>query len=240
MTDKVVINNSGINSALDVDTRVVGALPTAPIHGQQMTYNSTNNTFNTNVLVWKDLTGVFDQRTAGGGALPFTIQQYDVNGRVYEWATTDGGGTISQGYFTFHINHDYAINTDTFIHLHLSTNANITTTCAFQVWAGFAKSGEVFPELKQLADITYTFQGATDVRKHHVIEVPLSTSVATATTLANSEIEVDGIMQVYLRYQRGANGDNMANASRTFIHFCDIHHQSNIEGTLNKVAPFRT
>lgn len=241
MTDKVVINNSGINSTLDVDTRVVGALPSAPVHGNPLSYNSGTNSFTTDNEVWKDLTGEFSMRSAGGGALPFTISQFDIAGNVWEYATTDSGGQVSQAYFTFHWSHEHKPLTDTYFHLHIGTNVSITTTTSFQVFASFAKRGDLFPVMKQLSNITYTFQGATDLRRHIVVEVPLSTAVATATTLANSELETDGILNIHVRYQRGLAPDNMGNTSKTFLFFADVHYLSDMAGgTLNRAAPFRT
>lgn len=241
---QVVIQNisTKVNTHLPFSPAVTGDV-VVPVHGQALAWDGTQSRYDNDVLVWKDLTGVIDFRSAGGGALPFTFAQYSVDAnQVWEYGTTTGAGQVSQAYLTFHYPHDARPNTDTFFHLHISTNISITTTTSFQVWAGFAKRDTgIFPALKQLANITYTFAGAGDVRRHIVVEVPLSTAVATATTLANSELETDGILQIYVRYQRGLAPDTMANNSITFLHFADVHYQSDMGGgTFSRSTPFRT
>lgn len=239
---QVVIQNvsTKTNSYLPFSPAVTGD-PTPPVHGQSLAWDGDEARYDNDVLGWKDLTGQIYFRSAGGAALPFVLSQFSaIADEVWEYGTATGAGHISKGYLTFHWPHDYRPGTDTFIHLHISTNLSITTTTSFELYAGFAKSGGVFPALKRLANVTYTFQGAVDQRKHLVVEVPLSTTVATATTLANSELETDGILQVYIRYQRGLAPDTMANNSITFLHFCDVHYQSDMGGgTKNRVAPFR-
>lgn len=230
------------NTYLTVAPSIVGGVVDGTIvHGQALAYDATQTRFDTSVEVYKDLTGEFTQRSAGGGALPFTLNQFDIAGRIWEWSTTDSAGQVSQAYFTYHWPHDHKPNTDTFFHLHIGTNVSITTTTSFQVFASFAKRGNIVPVMKQLANITYTFTGAADLRRHIVVEIPMSTAVATGTTLANSELETDGILNIYVLYTRGLAPDTMANASRTFLFFADVHYLSDMGGgTLNKQAPFRS
>lgn len=242
---QVVIQNATTkaNTYLPFSPAVVGDI-TPPVHGQSLAWDGTQSRYDNDVAVWRDLTGVMDLRGGGAGAA-FTLTQFDVAGRVYEYATNQGGnGTVSRGYFSYHVPHDIKPNSDTFFHLHISTISSVTTTVAFDVYVGTAKRGGTFPALKKIANVTHTFAGVSDVRKHIVSEVALSTLVGTATTLQNDEIETDGIIQILVENTRGVTvGDNMAgNATGVvFVMFADIHYQSDMGGgTLNKDPPFRT
>lgn len=225
-----------------VDTRPIDALSDVSIaqgnlvHGQAPTWNASTAQFENSVLVWKDLIGTFDVRS-GGGATPYTIYQYDTAGNFWEYATTDGVNKISQAFLSYHVPHDWLPGTDMFIHLHLSTTATTTNTCAFVVRAGVAQSGSSIPELTTIGTITKTFAGANDIRRHYVVEIPL-----TGIGLIDlNDMDIDSIIFVQLYYQRGANGDNMGNTEKTFLHFMDIHYQGDgtLTGTVNRVAPFR-
>lgn len=227
-------------TAPDQNGTIIVSDVTNRVHNSVPSWNSTTSKYEDNQDGWVDMLGVLDFRS-GGGSNPFILTQFDVAGRVYEWATANSAGQQSQGFLSFHWPHDYVPNSDTFIHLHISTNQSVTTTTAFQLWAGFGKRDTgLFPALIQLQNITYTFQGASDVRKHIVVEVPLSTAGGSATTLNTASLETDGILQVYINYVRGSNSDNMGNNVPTFLHFCDIHYKSTSRGTKNKVSPFNT
>ncbi len=240
MTDNIVTNNSGVNSTLQVNKKVLGCLPVAPVHGHAIQYDSTSDTYKNGTDCYIDLIGELTQRSAGGGALPMTLTAFDLASRIWTYATTSGAGQVSQFFMAYHWPHAYKPGSDTFIHLHIGTNLSITTTTSFQVFACFAKRGQIVPVMTQLQNITYTFQGASDLRRHIVVEVPLSTSGGSANTLDSSTLETDGILYAYFRYERGLAPDNMAN-SPTFVFTADCHILTDMgSGTKNKEAPFRT
>lgn len=239
---QVVIQNATTkaNTYLPFSPAVVGDI-TPPVHGQSLAWDADEARYDNDVETHVDVVGELTMRSAGGGALPMTLSQFDIDGRIWNYATTDSGGQVSQFFMQYHLPHCHKPNSDTWFHLHIGTNVSITTTTVFQVFATFAKRGEIVPApMTQLANISYTFTGAPDLRRHIVVEVPLSTAGGSATTLNNAVLETDGLVFVYVRYQRGANGDNMANTSKTFVFQADLHIKTDMgHGTKNRAAPFR-
>jgi hypothetical protein len=227
-------------TAPDQDGTMIVSDITNRVHNSVSAWDSTNSKYVDNQDGWVDLIGDFGVRS-GGGANPFVLTLFDTpTAHIYDWATANSAGQISQGYSQYHIPHDYAPGTDTFFHLHLSTNQAVSTTCAFLIYASFTKANQVLQPSVLLATITKMFNAATDQYKIFVVEVPLSTAGGSATTIDTNQIETDGILHVHIFYQRGANGDNMGNNVPTFIHYADVHYKSTSRGTKNKVSPFNT
>lgn len=206
-------------------------------HGQALVYDVAANKFTNEALVWKDMLGEITLR-AGGGANPFSVAEF-ITG-YFDHATATGNGATSEAYLSFHPNHDYALGTDMFIHAHIATNAVSTGNVVFVVSASFAQSGSVFPAMKTIGNISKTFAGAGDQYRHFVIEIQLSTAGGGANQLDTNLIDTDGKLLVKITRTQGANGDTMASTHQTFLFGLDIHYQAVSEGTLNKVAPFRS
>lgn len=231
MSTRIVINtpSGNVYSEHPVSNMVI----TNPVHGDPIGYSSNGSMVNAPV-VWIDLLGEITTRSGGGASAP-VVKQFDAAGVYFENAT-DGGST--QLYFAYHIPHHYKPNTDSYIHLHHSVANSSTGKTVWLVHAAFAKLGDPFPAFKKLANIEYTYQGLSDVRRHIVTEIPLSSAGGSATTLANSELEVDGVLLVRMRRERNANGDTMVDEP-VFLFFGDCHLQAVSSGTQFRAPPFR-
>lgn len=203
-----------------------------------------------NMAIWKDLYGLISVRT-GGQANPLSLQAMDTNSKFYGYATASGG--LSDAYLEFHVNHDYKVGSDMFLHLHIMTNnnsnANLTVVFTADVsLAQLSYSGSTNPSHSKffqesggavtLAPLQHTFD-ASPIDRHIVIEQPLSTNGGSSTTLDSSKINVDSLILVRIRRNGGAGSDN-ANNNYTFLLQCDLHYQTSRIGTLRRTYDTNT
>jgi len=186
-----------------------------------------------------DLLG--DQFSRNTGASKPTLAAY--NGAVNAWQFTDG----DEAYLSYHIPHDYVAGTDIHLHVHWSQNAAGATggTIDFKYFAIYAKghnqaSGSTFTS----TPITATFSsidindGASGLNRYqqHLTEVTISAATATAALFDRDDFEPDGVIELTLEM----DADNLTGTpSSPFIHYADIHYQTNaVTGTKNRTPDF--
>jgi len=134
-----------------------------------------------------------------------------------------------ESFHEFHIPHDYAPNTDVYIHVHWAhNNPGLTpgsVTWGFEHTYAKGYSQETFSTTKTLQ---VTQQAVIQPLTHQIAETKLSIAGGNTTQLDSTLIETDGLIMVrtYL----------ISNATNTdpFMMFCDLHYQSTNLATKNK------
>jgi len=140
----------------------------------------------------------------------------------------------------FHIPHDYAPGTELFIHAHWSHNGALVTggsvTWGFEI--SYAKG---YDQAEFQAPIfSNVGQGEGGQYRHMIAETQLTTPGGSGTQLDTALIEVDAVLlcRVYLV----ANNLTVSGGAvpDPFLHFVDLHYQSNALPTKDKNFPFYT
>ena len=139
---------------------------------------------------------------------------------------------------TFHLPHDYAPNTDIYIHLHWSHNSPTVTSGGISGFfeASYAKGHDQAafsnPVVVQLLDVP-----ASPIRYQHMVsEAPLSAAGGAGGLIATEDLEVDGLILCRLEM----TGNSINDGAIPFLHQVDIHYQSTGLPTKNKAPDFWT
>jgi len=185
-------------------------------------------------LVWKDMIGIITVRGTGPTAPSLTAYQ---GGNVDQFAFSSGDEVMLE----FHMPHDYAPGTDIYIHAHWSHNGTaISGNCTWEYTHMYAKGHhqQIFPAEKVVSTTTATTDITTTPRYEHFIdEVQLSAATPGGTQIDSDDLEPDGLIlvRVSLTALPTITGGS---PNEPFLHFVDIHYQSNYIGTANKVPNF--
>lgn len=164
-------------------------------------------------------------------------------------ATWKGGvmgfrfGVGDEEEFEFHIPHDYVPDTNIFLHVHWGHNGTLVTggTCTFDYEITYAK-GHGQGVFGDNAISTIVSAIATTAQySHEISEKQVSISGASGTQIDTDDLEPDGVIKATV----GVNAVNLTVSGGSvpdpFIHYVDIHYQTNgIIGTKQKVPDFYT
>ncbi len=185
-----------------------------------------------------DLLG--DQFSRNTGSTKPLLSAY--NGDVDAWKFQ----ADDEAFLSYHIPHDYVLGTDIFLHVHWSLNVVATGgTLTFKYTAIYAKghnqtSGSTFtstPKTDTFSSIDINDSGSGLFQyQQHLTEVIISGASATAALFDRDDFEPDGVIELTLEL----DADNLTGTpSDPFIHYVDIHYQTNsIVGTKNRTPDF--
>lgn len=185
--------------------------------------------------VWKDLIGLITVKNSGATAP--TLGTYRGNLQQYYFDSGD------EAFLEFHIPHDYKPGSDMYVHVHwshtdaVSITGNIVFTCEVSYAKGHNQANFSSPITLSTAAYATTNIATTPQYRHRIEEVQLTAATPTASQLDSDDIEVDGVilLRITCPTQPAYGG-----TGHTFIHFVDIHYQSNYFGTKNKAPNFYT
>lgn len=182
-----------------------------------------------------------DQFSRNTGATKPVLAAY--NGAVNAWQFGNG----DEAYLSFHVPHDYVPSSDFHLHIHWSQNAAGATggTVDFRYTAVYAKghnqvSGSTFTSTPKTAlfssiDINDGGSGLLQYQQH-LTEVTISAATATAALFDRDDFEPDGVIE--LTFEMDAT-NLTGTPSIPFIHFVDLHYQSNsVLGTKSRTPDF--
>lgn len=213
-------DNIPVNALSTLDSLTVNS---ELVYGKTMDlYSGTSGNYG-----WKDLFGGMDPRSGVTGPT-WTLFR---NG-IYLYAFS--ASQMREVFASFHIDHDYALGTVLYPHMHYTVN---TTSSGVVRW-GFEytaakghqqSSGSIFGATTTVY-VNQTINGATDQYKHFVAEVVL------ADAIPSTNIEPDSI--ILMRVFRDA-----ANAADTYPDVVfglqtDLHYQTARFSTPNKSPDF--
>ncbi len=175
---------------------------------------------------WNDflMPGLTLPRTAANAPAITTFQD-----NISALAFQNAGNQPRETWSTIHVLHDYRAGTKIFPHIHWSHNNGAPSgDVKWQIEYSVSKghSGGVFPaattiSLIQTAGAQYT---------HHLIET------STADAITSAELEPDSVIMFRIFRDSGDGEDTFADDA--FLLYFDIHFQSNLTLTNEKVRPF--
>lgn len=231
--DEALILSENRGDMLAYITKLVRAL--------ELNYAHLSNGINVNAgRGFNDIIG--DQFSKNTGATKPSLTAY--NGAVSAWQFGNG----DEAMISYHVPHDYIPGTDIHLHVHWSqTSATLTGgTLDFVYTAIYAKghnqsSGSTFTS----TPITGTFSsidvndgaGGLNQYQHHLTEVTISGASATAALFDRDDIEPDGVIELTIEMDANNLTDSVS-VLDPFIHFVDIHFETDTIMTNEKAAPF--
>lgn len=178
-----------------------------------------------NAYGWRDLTSAITVRGNGSANPSWSTFRNGIS--AYEFQT----GRREEFWLTFHIDHDYAMGTKVFPHVHWSTNSTATGTVRWGIEYTVAKghaqsSGSIFGPTSIIYADTVVSSG--DQYKHFVTEI------SEANAIPATLLEPDSLILV--RFFRDGVGDSFPGSIHGFT--ADVHYQVARIATKNKSPNF--
>lgn len=136
---------------------------------------------------------------------------------------------VQSGFGNWHIDHDYALGTPLFLHIHWTTNATLTGTVRW----GFEYTVAKGHQQAAFGPTTtvYIEQAATGTQYMHYVG-----EVSPANTIPGTNIEPDTV--ILCRVFRDATHPNDTFDDQVFGVALDLHYQANRATTPNKAPNF--
>ncbi len=198
---------------------------------------------------WRDLLGTITIKGTGGGGVAANPDYVVYRGGLYTYrfGTIAPNNHLHEAFIEYHIPHDYVPGTDLYLHVHWSQTTVDTGGTAgvpgvakwyFEVsYAdGHGTPGGAADPFVAPITVSVTQQGSTTQYGHMIAEVQFTNNGGTGGLLNSNTIQVDGLVLVRVYRDPGDVADTLN--QDTFVHFVDIHYQSNGMATLNKAPNF--
>lgn len=205
-------------AGLDASGNLIGNL-LAIIDGQDTAATHNGN------FIWKDLSGEFTVRNLSGGNNPTWGTIFDnLQGLVFS------ASTMNQVWVNFHINHDIALGTKVYPHIHWLPLTNASGTVRWGIEYSVAKGhGQQVFHPSVTVYVNHTIP-ANSFKKHFVSEV------SEADAIPPTNIEPDSFVKV--RVFRDAKNALDTYPGEVHAWFADLHYQAERIGTMNKAPNF--
>ena len=175
----------------------------------------------TTKLGWRDIVGSATVKGSGANDPSWSTFISGIN--AYSLSAT----TMKELWFTFHIDHDYAVGTTIYPHVHWATTGTNTGVVrwGFEYTIAKGHNQSAFPT----STTVYVEQaGSGTAYKHMVAEV--------AAGISSAELEPDSL--ILMRIFRDASHANDTQTSAAFMFTADIHYQCDRVATINKSPNF--
>lgn len=181
---------------------------------------------------WLDIIGDVTPKTIGTNAA--SLKTYI--GNVRSWVHPVG----SYGDIVYHIPHEYAPNTNIFLHVHWGHNGtNISGTFKLNIWATFAPRDGIYSSTIATSIIVNSLN-ITNTPQYfkRVDEIQFSMIGGSSSMLNTTDIAVDGLINLHYELDTIPSITGSAYSNLPYIHTIDVHMQSNGIGTKNKDPDF--
>jgi hypothetical protein len=189
---------------------------------------------------WRDIIGNITVK--GTGANNPTWATYRGNISQYRF-----DGTPKEAWLEFHVPHDWVPGTDFYIHAHWSQTTvdtggtagapgNIKWYFDITYADGHGTPGGAADPFIAPITVSVVQQGSTTQYGHMIAEVQFSNNGGTGGLLNSNTVQVDGVFIVRV-YRSSSDAADTLNQD-PFMHFCDLHYQSNNLATKNKAPSF--
>lgn len=185
---------------------------------------------------WVDIIGTMTPRQQGSSTVTFEPFVDSIGG----WAHP----VSSSGDVLFHIPHEYAVNTDLFMHLHWGHPGN-NINGTFNITYDYSFAPRTYPvsafsspksQVQQLTSLNIT---NTPKWGHRVDEIQISTPGGSTSKLDTAAISVDGLLLVHYTVNAIPSISGASQAKNLpYIFTIDLHMQSRGLGTKNKDPNF--
>lgn len=199
--------------------------------GSALSYNELDGNFTDldtrTALGWRD--NIVELKVDSSSPNAPTLNPF--RGNILAW--TFIAGELSEAHSAFHIDHDYALGTKLYLHVHWSikTSATGTVRWGFEYTVAKGHQQQAFPETTTV----YVEQASLGVPyMHYVGEV----SEANAIDGAALGIEPDTVIKIRL-FRDGAHPNDTLDAD-VFGIFLDLHYQADRATTPFKSPNFIT
>lgn len=181
---------------------------------------------------FNDLLG--DQFSKNTGATKPALVAY--NGVVNAWQFAAG----DEAFLSFHIPHDYIPGTDIHLHIHWSHIGTLVTggTLTFKSTSIYSKGHNQAAFTSSPAVGTFTGDASTTQYQHIISEVQFSASSPSGLQIDTDLLEPDGVIELTLEMDANDMTVSGGGIPAPFIHYVDIHFESDTIMTHEKVAPF--
>lgn len=133
-----------------------------------------------------------------------------------------------ESFHSYHVLHDYAPNTDMYIHTHWTHNTAVSGGYVKWRFEATYSKGYNQDQFDTPVVIEVTQNASTTPYTHHIAETKLSSSEGAGGKLVSEDIETDGLILVKTSLVENTTGVD------PFMMFCDIHYQSTGIPTKNK------
>ena len=184
---------------------------------------------------WRDLLGDVFARNTGGTKPSFTTYRDTL--LDYQFGVAD------EEYFKFHIPHDYVLGTDIHLHIHWSHTRAAgaqqvnggTITLGYEMSYAKGHNQAAFP-----ASVSGSITGTASVTQYqHIIsEGQVSAAAPSGSQIDSDDLEPDGVIIARLELTANDITVDGGAAPAPFIHYADIHYQSDSVGTKQKAPDF--
>lgn len=176
---------------------------------------------------WKDLIGNISVKGTGPQNPTWAVYRTPIY--QYQFSVND------ECWNEFHIPHDYVVGTDLYIHIHWS-HKSLAVSGGSVSW-GFDISyskGHNQSAFSTPFQTTVQQSASTTQYQHMIAEVVCTSGTPDGTHLDRNLIEIDGVILVRtILLSNTING-----IPKPFVHYIDIHYQSNQMATKNKSPNF--
>jgi hypothetical protein len=190
-------------------------------------------------LVWRDLFGEIYPRASG--TISPTWTTFRSNGA----ATVDAYAFATNDVFDshFHIDHDYALGTDMYLHLHWAHNGttisgNLAVTVYLSYCKGHNQVDQVFnAPISNVISLSTPNIATIPQYAHNVNEIQITSNGGSSSTLDRNLLEPDGIIllkAVATTIPTITGGS----PNEPFFFHMDLHYQASHVGTKNKAPNF--
>ena len=193
---------------------------------------------------WRDIIGKVEIRGVGGTDPAYTVYRTPV--RQFQFEVNE------ETFIEFHMPHDYVPGSDIYLHFHWSQNETISNgtgtdpiTGGTVTWGANLSYSKGHQQASFSDPVTaLTIQSLTlsgdnlNIYRHIITEVQASASTPGTGQLDTDDLEVDGL--ILARCYLVSNDMTVATGQvpHPYLHFVDIHYQSNNMATKNKVPSF--
>lgn len=140
-----------------------------------------------------------------------------------------------ESYHQYHITHDYAPNTDMYLHVHWSHTVDAPTAgnLLWEVEMTYAKG---YGQAAFSNPVTINIAAPVGPKLlHNIHEVKISSPGGVGGLLNTNDLETDGMIKLRLKLLSSTSNVNMP-----FLFFCDAHYQSTNLPTANRNFNFWT
>lgn len=203
--------------------------------------NTTNNVLNyldggNTGAGWNDLLGTPNIRTIGSNDPSWNVYRGTI--RQYQFSQSQ----MNELWFSYHMQHDYKPGSDIHLHIHWSQNTVDTGGTAGTPgnvkWYFDVTYAKGHNQAAFFAPITTSVVGtASGTQYQHMLnEVQLTSSTPTGSQFNSNLLEPDGV--IILRAYRDASDASDTLDQAPFVHFVDIHYQTDRVNTKNKAPNF--
>lgn len=203
--------------------------------------NTTNNVLNyldggNTGAGWNDLLGIPNIRTIGSNDPSWNVYRGTI--RQYQFSQSQ----MNELWFSYHMQHDYKPGSDIHLHIHWSQNTVDTGGTAGAPgnvkWYFDVTYAKGHNQAAFFAPITTSVVGtASGTQYQHMLnEVQLTSSTPTGSQFNSNLLEPDGV--IILRAYRDASDVSDTLDQAPFVHFVDIHYQTDRVNTKNKAPNF--